>query len=373
MDAGLLELRTNAMLRALKQATEAVPGVAQLDPALGGRFEPRFTQLASQVEQGMANGAQGEDAARLLKLGEDLVAETLAFLGGAAARKFALDRGVTSLADAWLDELSQTAGLERVGVVIPDSTEFTGMLTHVVRLRLPSDGIWSLPVAVHEYGHFVASVFTRREERDGITTSVVPVEALVHGTASRHERPKLYWHGHELFADALATAVAGPAYTRYCIHYRFDPAGAQKASPTHPEPARRIRLQLAVLGKLAAAEPGSVYLEAETAAIRSAWAGALAAAGVAEDPQPDALLDPLEPQLIALLDDPKLDALRYRGQLAAQALANQLPDGAGSAETVPIALNAAWVARLKLAAPQLADLDRIAVACERLVKGALNA
>ena len=51
---------------------------------------------------------------------------------------FRLDRGVTSLADAWLDQLSNVAKLEQVSVVIPSSTEFAGMLTQVIRLRLPS-------------------------------------------------------------------------------------------------------------------------------------------------------------------------------------------------------------------------------------------
>ncbi len=176
-----LELRTTAMLQALEHAREAVPAVAELDETLGDRFTPRFIQLAGEVQDGLSNGGDREAA---LKKGEDLVAETLAFLGGAAARKFKLDRGVTSLANAWLDQLSEAA-LAKVGVVIPASTEFTGMLTHVVRLRLPSDGVWSLPVAVHEYGHFVASVLTVRDTREAVTASFVPVEELAHGSATK--------------------------------------------------------------------------------------------------------------------------------------------------------------------------------------------
>ena len=368
MGTEALELRTTAMLQALEQAREAVPAVAELDETLGGRFTPRFNQLAGEVQDGLNNGGDREAA---LKKGEDLVAETLAFLGGAAARKFKLDRGVTSLADAWLDQLSETATLAKVGVVIPASTEFTGMLTHVVRLRLPSDGIWSLPVAVHEYGHFVASVLTVRDTREAVTASFVPVEELAHGSATKKELPRLYWHGHELFADALAAAVVGPAYTRYCIHYRFEPADAQTATATHPEPVRRIRIQLAVLEKNAPRDP-SPYLRGEADAIRMAWAAALDAAGVAVDPDEDAELDALEARLIAILDEPKLAAIRYVQQLDAEDLANSLLDEEASAASVPIALNAAWARRRKLKNPDAKQLDAIAVACERLVREALG-
>jgi len=361
-----LELRTNAVLEALKRARAAVPGVAELDAGLGGRFEGRFKQLAGEVEAGLVNGVDAKESAKLLKQGEDLVAETLAFLGGAAARKYKLDRGVTALADAWLDQLGKTPGLQPVGVVIPASTEFTGMLTHIVRLRLPSDGIWSLPVAVHEYGHFVASVFVVREVRDGMAESFVPVEELAHGAANRNELPKLYWHGHELFADALAAATAGPAYTRYCVHYRFDPVTARKDTPSHPEPARRIRLQLRVLEKLA--QKQGAYLEAEADAIRKTWKAALDAVGVAVDPRPDELLDPLEDKLIAVLDEPPLKAIRYGDHGDAKALAIDLLDENSTTDSVAIALNAAWARRLGKNPPAL---DDIASACERLVREAL--
>jgi hypothetical protein len=364
-----LELRTSAMLDALKLARAAVPGVGELDPELGGRFEPRFAQLAGKVEDGLVQ--KNGDVDELLALGEELVAETLAFLGGAAARRFRLDRGVTSLAGAWLDQLSDVAQLEQVSVVIPSSTEFAGMLTQVIRLRLPSDGIWALPVAAHEYGHFVASVFTRRERRDSMQVSVVPVEDLLHTAATKRELPRLYWHGHELFADAFAAAIAGPAYTYYCAHYRFLAAGAQEVTPTHPEPARRIRLQLAVLEKLAANEADG-YLAADAQKIRTAWTDRLAAAGVDADPEDDPLLDAVEPRLLDLLDDPKLRAMRYRGHLAAHSLAADMLDDKQEAGSVPTALNAAWVRRLRDHATSREDIGAIAEACERMVKGALG-
>jgi hypothetical protein len=238
-----LALRRDTMLRGLRRARTVIPKVAELDPVLGRRLDVRFGQLATEVEDGFGAAPDAVLAAMLLKKGEDLVAETLAFVGGAAVRHYGLDEGITSLALGWLDKLSTDAGLSKVGVVIPASSEFTGMLTQVVRLKMPSDGIWALPVSVHEYGHFVASILERREDAGGIPRTVVPVERLLHDWGAEHELPRLYWHGHELFADAVATAVTGPAHPDYCLRYRFDPARADESTPTHPAPARRMRLR----------------------------------------------------------------------------------------------------------------------------------
>lgn len=360
-------LRTTAMLQALERARAAVPAVGELDPTLGGRFASRFDDLAGEVEDGLADGADPERAAELLQLGEDLIGETLAFLGGAAARKYALDFGVTSLADAWLDQLSDAMGLPRVGVVIPASTEFTGMLTHVVRLRLPSEGVWGLPVAVHEYGHFLASVFARRELKDGLRVGVLAVEERLREAAQEHELPKLYLHGHELFADAVAAAVVGPAYVRHCIHDRFDPALAARPDVTHPAPVRRVRLQLKVLERIAA-QNKTGYLPHAAATAGQEWRERLAAAGVDPEPPADTLLDPLEDELVELLDDPTLKKVRYSDQRAAQALALELLEPGAEADSAAVALNAAWVRRLDHGTP----LDEITAACERLVRGALG-
>src|SRR3954470_11694876 len=138
MPAEMTTLRIASMRRALRRAEAAVPGVRELDAELGGRLDVRFGQLAEQVETGLARD-DARTAEDFLRRGEELVAETLAFVAGAAARHYCLDDGTAALAMRWLDRLSTAAGVEKVGVVIPASTEFTGMLTRVVRLRVPSD------------------------------------------------------------------------------------------------------------------------------------------------------------------------------------------------------------------------------------------
>jgi hypothetical protein len=374
-----LSLRRDAMLRGLERARTVIPQLAKLDPTLGERLEVRFGQLASEVEDGFEAGPDVACAPVLLKKGEDLIAETIAFLGGAAARSYGLDEGMTSLALVWLDKLSATAGLPKVGVVIPASTEFTGMLTQVVRLKLPSDGVWGLPVAVHEYGHFVASVLQSREDAAGIPEAVVLVERLLHTQGAESELPRLYWHGHELFADAFATAVTGPAHAEYCLRYRFDPAGAHEHTPTHPTPARRMRIQLAVLDALAEND-ASGLVAGDAVTLRSCWSERLAAAGQDVEVPADSLLDPLERELLELLLDgsSQLKSLRYDRHVVAGRLAEsklELPQKDMSAAHV---LNGAWQERRRIEreehdpARREPQLQRLGQQATRLVQEVLQ-
>jgi hypothetical protein len=362
-------LRAAATRETLKRARAAIPRVAELDPELGGRLSVRFDLLATEIEDGLDDDGSRESTTDLIRRGEELIGETLAFVGGAAARRLDLDGGVTSLALAWLDALSGKSDLPKVGVVIPASTEFTGMLTQVIRLRLPSDGIWGLPVAVHEYGHFVASVLARRETQDGMPKTVIPIEAQAHGAGSHADLPRLYWHGHELFADAFAAVTAGPAYTRYCVHHRFDACNAQTFTGTHPEPARRVRIQLEAL-RLIATGKQRPYITDAVSALAATWEDAVVKAGGDPAVRVDAALDQLEQDLLALLGDGKLKALRYRDHVPARRLAQQALAKAKSAGSVTEALNAAWIRRLKLDPGESADV--IAADCERLVKGVLG-
>jgi hypothetical protein len=361
-----LALRRDAMLRGLKRARTAIPRVAELDPALGERLDLRFGQLAGEVEDGFAAGPDARSSAALLRQGEDLIAETLAFVGGAAARSYGLDEGITSLALEWLDRLSVAAGLPKIGVVIPATTEFTGMLTQVVRLKLPTDGIWGLPVAVHEFGHFVASVLQRRENGAGIPETVVPVERLLHAAGAETERPRLYWHGHELFADALAAAVTGSAYSEYCLRYRFAAAEAHEATPTHPSPARRLRIQLAVLDSLAAADVNGL-LVGEVDALRKRWGDRLAEAGQPSDVPPDELLDPLERELLDLVlgGASQLNSIRYGEHEIAQVLAESQLAGPQKNMSVAHVLNAAWHERRRIERDGANTVERVRQLADR--------
>jgi hypothetical protein len=192
----------------------------------------------------------------------------------------------------------------------------------------------------------------------------VPIEELVHGAASESDIPRLYAYGHELFADAFAAITVGPAYTRYCVQYRFDPREAQEVTAKHPAPVRRVKVQLEAL-RLVATGRQKPFITAEVESLQTAWEAAVQAAGGDASVPQDALLDRLQEGVIALLDDDKLVALRYGEQVNARRLAEKSLARAASAGSVAEALNAAWVRRLRNGPTE--SVEAIASACERLV------
>jgi hypothetical protein len=362
------------MRNGLARARSVLADVEQLDEQVGTRLRARFASLVEAVERDLQDSTGADNLAHALRQGNELIGETLACLAGAAARRFGYDQGLTSLAQSWLDQLSSDADLPQVGVVIPASTEFTGMLAQVVRLRVPTDGIWGLPVAVHEYGHFVASVLFERDTREELPETTVPVETLLHGAGTDKDFPRLYWHGHELFSDGLAAATAGPAYTWYCLRYRFDPALAQEITATHPAAVRRLRMQLRVLGLLAE-EDKSGFLAADVSSLRKTWAAALEAAGMSPDVPPDADLDGLESSLVEILfHDRHLAAIRYRNHVEACAIGERLLEQSVRPNSVAQALNAVWCRRagIERMGGDLEDLverlDTLAERAESLVR-----
>jgi hypothetical protein len=345
----ITDLRVATLRRALDHARAAIPVVQGLDPTLRERLANRVDRRIEEVRADLAD-IDRDDAAtsnRRIGAGDELIEETLAFLAAAAARRIGLDYGVTNLAMNWLDRLSDLAELPHVAVVIPAVAEFTGMVSSVVRLRVPLDGVWGLPVAVHEYGHFVAANLTRRQEVETTVRTVTPVEDLLHDAATSAELPLLYSHGHELFADAFAAATAGPAYSHYCLRYRFMPSAAQETTGTHPSTVRRVRIQFAVLAMLAKDDP-SGFLSADVSALREQWNAELAAVGVSPEVPAYHELDQLESDIVSLvLKDRRLRRLRYGDHLSAYALAEAglLANGR---PTVAHIVNAAWRARAKI-------------------------
>jgi hypothetical protein len=359
-----LVLRRDSVLRGLAQVRQAIPSVADLDPQYGARLEKSLKQRTREVADELEAAGKPLETLQWLHQGEALIAETLVVLGGAAARSAGLDGGVSALALDWLDQLSDAATLDHVSAVIPASDDFMGMLTHVVRLKLPVDGVWALSVATHEYGHFVASELKRRKDADGIPQAILPVEHLLAKTADEGEFPSLYWHGHELFADALATWVTGPVHLEYCVRYRFDPAD-QPHEGTHPSSARRLRMQLAVLEHLATKDV-SGYLTGHHARLRDLWATRAAAVGAPPEPAAHPQLDGLHDELYwLLLKAPQLKTIRYGKPEAAQALAEADLADPDPGTTVAHVLNAAWSLRRDIEQHE-SDADRRAQAIAAL-------
>ena len=364
---GQTELRAARIREGFRRIREAIPRLSQLDSELGQRLQARVGPLGDLEERlSGRDGSSADSVRKALAEGEALVGEALAFVTAAAASWLGLGGQTISLAQAWLDRLSRDAGLPPVGLVVPASTEYTGMEDQVIRLLMPDDGIWGLVIAIHEYGHFAGSVLARRESEGGIPHDAKPVEKLLYETAVAEERPKPYWHGHELFADAFAAAVVGPAYTRYCIEYRFDPALAYDESDTHPCLVQRVSVQLQVLEALGRRpEEWGGYLAAEAADIRRTWEATLAtqeAGVIPANPARDSVRERL---VDIVLSDPRIRQIHYRGHTIAAELSEKLPQSCPPSVTPAVIINAAWIARMKLADPDPGD-DRATAALKDL-------
>jgi hypothetical protein len=162
--------------------------------------------------------------------------ESQAFIEGSLFRAAGLDDGLCSVADRLLDDISRDAILKPGPTVLPARREAFSPRTWVIGLGFPDFSIWSLPVAVHELGHYAVDRLANR----------------VNGTAVKarldEARPK--WldprHGVELFADIFATYAVGPAYIGTLL-WRAAPTKAWEASRDHPSWGHRLGTALATL------------------------------------------------------------------------------------------------------------------------------
>ena len=84
-----------------------------------------------------------------------LFEESLALVEGALVRGAKLDNGLCQIADALLDELRTKADVAWGRFTILAEGEFFGEMAQIIRLRFPEVSIWNLPIAAHEFGHFV--------------------------------------------------------------------------------------------------------------------------------------------------------------------------------------------------------------------------
>jgi hypothetical protein len=339
-----LRLRVAAMRRALEQMPEAIAHIQAIDASLAGRLKERSEMRAREIASTLRTFNLGDRMAleSELRAAAERIQETFAFFAAAAARTVGLDQGITSVALKWADELSRLAELPRVAVVIPGVADFTVMTSSIIRLQVPGDGIWGLPVAVHEYGHFAAAHLVQRAPVDSITRSILPVEDMLHRAGVSAELPRHYRLGHELFADAFAAATAGPAYTHYYLRYCL--SSMTPGNGTHPSAARRIRTQFAVLRRLADADPTG-FLDSEVKTLHDVQAALPDMTGAPADGPADDALDHLERDVIRLaVEDPSLRRVAYGDHLTAWRLAEDALLAKGRFSIAQI-VNAAWHAR----------------------------
>jgi len=259
----------------------------------------------------------------------DLIRECLAFVEGSLMRQKGFDNGLCSIADALLRQFNESAELGWNSFTLPaDGESFEG-LAEVIRLRFPITGIWDLPIAAHEFGHFASTKLKPaaqpREDYTGFQSDAI---------APFFE---------ELFADAFGTFALGPAFVRTCLFRRFPPAAANEQSDgKHPTFATRAYLILAVLKQMGRTVKGYTTIVALSA---ERWR-ALTQAAQQPIMKENKELDTMARDCYRFLRS-SVPRLEYTSWPAAQSLSSELAaPGDLKGYSLADALNAAWIARL---------------------------
>ncbi len=351
----VLRLRVQELLEQLNDVERALEHQA-LDAALRERVAVRFQRLAAarraelRALRDAIDGGAIEPADAWVELSDirsaigPLAAEGLALLEGGLVRATGLDRGLCRIADALLGQLARLSECPWDRFTILDQGEYFNSLAEVIRLRFPDLTIWGLPIAAHEFGHFVG------QKLSGDPDAATSFHAIIaQGVASHHVD--------EHFADCYATYALGPAFVCVAVLQRFDPRTAATAGPTHPPATHRVWLCLHILRKMNGAggilSPFSEVVEA----LEQTW-DALVRDATRAAPTPDAA----EQAQLSTVGEMLWDVLEFRAGgvryanaawMGAKAQAPPLLDAIANGRKSDTAaaelrdiLNTAWVARL---------------------------
>ena len=351
----VLRTQVQELLERLSHVEEVLKN-DQIDDRLRARVGVRFERLIKQrrtevrtLLEELEGGTELGDAWKSLRVARSgcapLFSECLAFVEGALTRAIDLDRGLCQTADTLLEELARLSERPWQRFTILAEGEYVVDLAEIIRIRFPDVDFWSLPVAAHEFGHYVGGTL----EDDSDLTLAAPFKTA----KSTGQRDWVYLH--EQFADFFATYAVGPAYTCMCVLQRFDPSTAQDAGDLHPSANARVRLSLDVLERMDRdsgfltpfTEVRSVLADTWQEMVSSATGGSAALGAESET----ALTD-VGDQLWGILED-AMPKVRYSGWLASRQTAQNLLEQHGNraplsaaADNLRDVLNAAWAARL---------------------------
>jgi hypothetical protein len=334
--------------------------LARVEIRMGTLLERGIRQAAATLRLAEGDGYPADVWAEVHALRwtvDGLLQECLILVKGNSDRKLGFDDGYCDLADALVDELVARTPIGHWSsfTVVGRSDQYS-RASRVIQLRFPPSSIWQLPLVAHELGHFVAPVLVT----DQGLRSGNPLTEL--GRTLGDDSPQSWAQLEELFADAFATRLLGPAYGYACVLAAFDPLLAEVPSPTHPAAQQRVDIITAMLERTRV-DP-MPWLAGR---IREIWADLVKASGGQEGRTPVGT-SPFAGALVDLLDD-FLPISAYTGWSRAEQIAARfLGEGAADVVRPSLAdvLNGAWQARLN-AATQGA-VDDVAVQAEKLCR-----
>ena len=293
-------------------------------------------------------GPQREDAARLRK-------EVFALVQGVLFNESALDGRLVEVARHLLAGLSRRSNLEDVVVptVSPESESLNRTL-ELVRLRIPSQAVWELPICVHEFGHHVTRALGAARSERSVKPPIelyiedeAAFEAQLSNSTLEVARSRL----HELFADAYATYAVGPAYPIACITCRIPADRVTRATASHPSWLRRVYLMAATLDAMSDTTGLERYRMAADRSVRPLWRQ-LTGGALPEEGMGQYLTEMARRIVTDLLRRHAANELLYAGGDQVMSITSMLAQSQDSAAlpsgtAVTHVLNAAWVWRLE--------------------------
>jgi hypothetical protein len=299
----------------------------------------------NQLKQSSWSGLQQREGACAF-----LFRECLAFLQGARGRGRDVDTGLCEIADTMLDELSAACELNWCRFTILADEEFFSDQVQIIRLRFPFCGIWDLPVAAHEFGHFAAYRLTV-PEGDGRRSP--PFKEYIDGYIAENQlRKEEEYYLNEYFADAFATYVLGPSYACTSLLLRFGVATAlDEMDGRHPSYGKRAWIILDTLNRMNKERDSEGDFNQVVSVLRDYWISALKSAENARELSESdrEKLNDISLQLYGILKGGARNARYNRWKIARKLQPALKPDGKkpdGEYEIRDL-LNAAWLVRLQ--------------------------
>jgi hypothetical protein len=325
----------------------------------GGRMDRLSPMFKSEVDRirsrlkavrDASDGVPAEGWNTLKKANRDtadISKRLMAYVGGSLLRD-RVENAQTAASDAFRIALALVADLRAVtnitwgGDILPAEREYTATDTGIIHMVFPRLTVWDLPAVIHEFGHHAATRIT--------VAQIAPFKAMrdsgTLGSAAQVE---------ELFADAFATFVGGPAFGCMCAYQRFSPTDdeAVEDTETHPSHVARVHLIVGLL-RSRSDEVRDPEWDEVTSRVERTWNSNLEAIG--KPTQLAANWQQLDADILRRFRDQVLDLIsyaRYQTWGKAVALAEQL-DPAREVSLASVSpetslrdiLNAGWIARL---------------------------
>jgi hypothetical protein len=362
-EKSLLLAKVDALLEQLAWAESSLTS-AKLDSRVSDAAKTGFATLfdnrrkeLTQLRKSIQKTSPGSTWAKLQSCStscKELFEECLGFLGGAMLRDAHKENDICEIADALLKELgSKSVAWSRVSLLA--EAHFFTETTGLIRLPFPDYGIWNLPIAAHELGHFIGPRIP--DGRGGF-----PFQALTNAIVRNYEEGQIsesqmdreISHLREIFSDLFAVYSLGPAYACSCIVLLLDPtdATACEDSKSHPSHRKRVHFILTGLRQMSKTTAGDPYRRI-IKALQDLWERNLKSAQNEKcSGQED--LAPLNYKLLQLYPilTRFIPQVQYSGWDRAVELSNEFPLNGKSAgilkkgDSIADVLNAVWIWRL---------------------------